>query len=213
MERAKSPSGGVGACGRRGRRLDCPQMSVAYSLYVVEVILGLALLMVVHECGHFFIARAFGMRVTKFSIGFGPTFFKIVPQGTGTSGSRPRRTGSACASGSTIPSGTGPTVYQVAMIPFLAYVQIAGMNPLEDVDEDDKGSYANASLLGPRLRPSSAARSPTTSSRRCSSSSASSSAAARTVRSTEVNVIAGPAGRGGEHEDGRQASSRSTARP
>ena len=43
-------------------------------------ILGLAVLMIVHECGHFFVARAFGMRVTKFSIGFGPTFFKIVPK-------------------------------------------------------------------------------------------------------------------------------------
>jgi regulator of sigma E protease len=42
----------------------------------------------------------------------------------------------------------GPTVYQVAMIPFLAYVQIAGMNPLEEIDENDKGSYANASLIG-----------------------------------------------------------------
>jgi regulator of sigma E protease len=34
------------------------------------------------------------------------------------------------------------------MIPFLAYVQIAGMNPLEDVEGDDKGSYANASVVG-----------------------------------------------------------------
>ena len=42
----------------------------------------------------------------------------------------------------------GPTVFQVAMIPFLAYVQIAGMNPLEEVDPEDKGSYANASLVG-----------------------------------------------------------------
>ena len=32
------------------------------------------------------------------------------------------------------------------MIPFLAYVQIAGMNPLEEIDPNDKGSYANASL-------------------------------------------------------------------
>ena len=42
----------------------------------------------------------------------------------------------------------GPTVFQVAMIPFLAYVQIAGMNPLEEHDPKDKGSYANASLIG-----------------------------------------------------------------
>jgi len=32
------------------------------------------------------------------------------------------------------------------MIPFLAYVQVAGMNPLEDIDPNDKGSYANPRL-------------------------------------------------------------------
>ncbi len=34
------------------------------------------------------------------------------------------------------------------MIPVLAYVQIAGMNPFEDIDENDKGSYANAGVVG-----------------------------------------------------------------
>ena len=83
--------------------------------------LGLAVLMVVHEGGHYFAARRFGMRVVKFSIGFGPTLFKHQPKGS-------------------------PTVYQVAIIPFLAYVQIAGMNPYEDNDPKDPGSYMNASL-------------------------------------------------------------------
>ncbi|MFO7179142.1 MAG: M50 family metallopeptidase [Pseudomonadota bacterium] len=86
-------------------------------------ILGLALLMVVHEAGHLFAARAFGMRVLRFSIGFGPAIWRHQ-------------------------SKNGETVYQVALIPFLAYVQIAGMNPFEEVDPNDKGSYANASLVG-----------------------------------------------------------------
>ena len=86
-------------------------------------ILGLALLMVVHELGHYLAARAFHMRVTRFSIGFGPAIFKHQPKGS-------------------------PTVYQIAIIPFLAYVQIAGMNPLEDIEPNDRGSYANASLFG-----------------------------------------------------------------
>jgi regulator of sigma E protease len=85
-------------------------------------ILGLALLMVVHEAGHLLAARAFGMRVIRFSIGFGPALFRHQSRGS-------------------------DTVYQVALIPFLAYVQIAGMNPFEDVDPDDKSSYANASLI------------------------------------------------------------------
>ncbi len=109
-------------------------------------ILGLALLMVVHEGGHFLAARAAGMRVTRFSIGFGPTFFKIVPKDgyfwftTAADKIRVRLWRHD-------PERHGPTIYQVAMIPFLAYVQIAGMNPLEEVDPGDKGSYANAGIL------------------------------------------------------------------
>jgi regulator of sigma E protease len=91
--------------------------------YVVAGILGLALLMVVHEAGHLLAARAFGMRVQRFSIGFGPPLWRYQAKGS-------------------------ETVYQVALIPFLAYVQIAGMNPFEEVDPDDRGSYANASLVG-----------------------------------------------------------------
>jgi regulator of sigma E protease len=88
---------------------------------IVLAILGLAVLMVIHEAGHHFIARAFGIRVLRFSIGFGPVLWRHQPRGSST-------------------------VYQVALIPFLAYVQVAGMNPFEDVDPDDKSSYANTSL-------------------------------------------------------------------
>jgi regulator of sigma E protease len=90
---------------------------------VLVAILGLAVLMIVHEAGHLLAARAFGMRVVRFSIGFGPALWRYQARGS-------------------------ETVYQVALIPFLAYVQIAGMNPFEDVDPDDKSSYANASLIG-----------------------------------------------------------------
>jgi len=88
-------------------------------LFVVIAIMGLALLMVIHEGGHYLAARYFGLRVTKFSIGFGPAIFKKQPKGS-------------------------PTTYQIAIIPFLAYVQIAGMNPFEESDPADKASYANA---------------------------------------------------------------------
>jgi len=88
---------------------------------ILAAVFGLALLMVVHESGHHFVARAFRMRVLRFSIGFGPAIWRHQPKGS-------------------------DTVYQVALIPFLAYVQIAGMNPFEEADPDDKGSYANATL-------------------------------------------------------------------
>ncbi len=120
--------------------------AMPWYLYLVGA-LGLALLMIVHEGGHFLAARAYGMRVTKFSIGFGPTIFKIVPDEgyfwfTTAAGRIRLRLWRHD------PEKHGPTVYQVAAIPFLAYVQIAGMNPLEDVEPNDKGSYANASLIG-----------------------------------------------------------------
>jgi regulator of sigma E protease len=90
---------------------------------LLVAILGLAVLMIVHEGGHYLAARHFGMRVVRFSIGFGPTLWKHKPKDS-------------------------PTIYQVALIPFLAYVQIAGMNPYEESDAKDAGSYANASLWG-----------------------------------------------------------------
>ncbi len=113
----------------------------------VVALLGLALLMVVHEAGHYFAARRFGMRVKTFSIGFGPTLFKLVPDGgyywcTMLGGKLRLRLRKHA------PSKHTPTVFQLALIPFLAYVQIAGMNPFEEIEPEDKGSYANASLFG-----------------------------------------------------------------
>ncbi len=92
---------------------------------VVEILLaivGISILVIIHEGGHYFAARAFGMRVLRYSIGFGPTIFRYQPAGS-------------------------PTVFQLAAIPFLAYVQIAGMNPHEDVDPDDPEIYPNKGLF------------------------------------------------------------------
>lgn len=110
-------------------------------------ILCLGLLMIVHEGGHYLAARAFGMRVNTFSIGFGPAFFKILPKDGyfwfTLTGDKLR-----IRLWKHDPEKHGPTVYQVAMLPFFAYVNIAGMNPFEEIDPKDKGSYANASVLG-----------------------------------------------------------------
>ena len=89
--------------------------------FYLVAILGVGLLLVVHEAGHYLAARWFGMRVVRVSIGFGPTLWKHKVRGR-------------------------ETVYQIGIIPFLAYVQIAGMNPYEDTDPRDPGSYANARL-------------------------------------------------------------------
>jgi regulator of sigma E protease len=94
--------------------------------HVLIAIFGISLLMIVHEAGHYFMARAFGMRVTVFSIGLGPAIVKVQPKGS-------------------------PTVFQICAIPFLAYVRIAGMNPLEENDPKDSGLYENKSAIARAL--------------------------------------------------------------
>jgi regulator of sigma E protease len=63
----------------------------------------LGLMVLVHEWGHFIVARFFGVRVDTFSIGFGPRLFGL------------RR---------------GPTDYRLSALPLGGYVKMAGDNPL-----------------------------------------------------------------------------------
>jgi regulator of sigma E protease len=87
-------------------------------MYPLLAILSLGFLIVVHEGGHYFVARWCGMRIERFSIGFGPGIFKRKSKKTGT-------------------------VFQIAPIPFGGFVEIRGMNIAEDVDPDDKAAYPN----------------------------------------------------------------------
>jgi regulator of sigma E protease len=87
-------------------------------VYWVASLLSLAFLIIVHEAGHFFVARWCGMRVERFSIGFGPGILKRTSKKTGT-------------------------VFQIAPIPFGGFVEIRGMNIAEEVDPDDKHAYPN----------------------------------------------------------------------
>jgi regulator of sigma E protease len=81
-------------------------------------IVALGFLIVVHEGGHYFVARWCQMRIEKFSVGFGPGILKRVSKKTGTT-------------------------FQLAPIPFGGFVEIRGMNIAEDVDPDDKHAYPN----------------------------------------------------------------------
>ena len=72
-------------------------------------ILGIVVLIVLHELGHFTAAKAVGMRVERFSLFFPPTIFKV------------RR---------------GETEYAIGAIPAGGYVKITGMNPEEIRDLD-----------------------------------------------------------------------------
>ena len=94
-------------------------------------ILALGVLIIVHEAGHFFVARWCGMRVERFSIGFGPAIAKW----------RSKR----------------GSLFQLAPIPFGGFVEIKGMNIAEDVDPDDKEAYPNAANISSTTPASTAA--------------------------------------------------------
>src|SRR5688572_24700994 len=85
-------------------------------LAIVGAILAIGRLIVVHEAGHYCIARRCGMRVDRFSIGFGPPILKW------------RR---------------GETDFTLGPIPFGGFVQIHGMTLAEEVAPDDTRSYPN----------------------------------------------------------------------
>ncbi len=77
-------------------------------IYVVGLVLfalGILLSLVLHECGHFFTARLFGMKVTRFFVGYGPTVWSIHRRGV---------------------------EYGVKAIPAGAFVRIVGMTPQDD---------------------------------------------------------------------------------
>src|SRR2546423_13451555 len=72
-------------------------------------IAGFAALIVLHEFGHFAVAKAVGMRVERFALFFPPLLVKV------------RR---------------GETEYGIGAIPLGGYVKITGMNPNEDIPPD-----------------------------------------------------------------------------
>ncbi len=80
------------------------------------IFLGFALLIILHEAGHFFAAKATGMRVEKFFLFFGPKLWSVK---------------------------RGETEYGVAAIPLGGYVKITGMNPEEQVPPEvaDRAYY------------------------------------------------------------------------
>jgi regulator of sigma E protease len=86
----------------------------------VVALLALALLIIVHEGGHYLVAKWCGMRVERFSVGFGPALVSWKYKGT---------------------------KFQLAPIPFGGFAQITGMNPHEEYDENDPSVYPNRPVI------------------------------------------------------------------
>jgi len=91
---------------------------VMTALFIVAAILGISALIVIHEAGHMWVARLLGMRVERFSVGFGPVLWS---------------------------SRRGETEYAVSALPLGGYVRITGMAPGEDIDPADRTAYCNQS--------------------------------------------------------------------
>ena len=77
-----------------------------YMLGGFIVVVGFIIILMIHEGGHLVAAKAFGIKVTKYFLGFGPTIWSF---------------------------NYGETEYGIKAIPAGGYVKVIGMNPLEDV--------------------------------------------------------------------------------
>jgi membrane-associated protease RseP (regulator of RpoE activity) len=75
------------------------------------MIIGFILMIVIHEGGHYVAAKAFGMKVTDFFVGFGPTLWS---------------------------TQRGETEYGLKLIPLGGFVRIVGMNPFEEVEPGEE---------------------------------------------------------------------------
>ena len=87
-------------------------MSLIYFLIVLSV------LVLIHEFGHFIVAKRIGVRVEKFSFGFGPKLFSIKK---------------------------GETEYMISAIPLGGYIKMAGDEPGETL-KGDKGEFLSRKI-------------------------------------------------------------------
>jgi regulator of sigma E protease len=88
-----------------GKRGGLKTLSLIYFLIVLSV------LILIHEFGHFIVAKRIGVRVEKFSFGFGPKLFSVKK---------------------------GETEYLISAIPLGGYVKMSGDEPGETLTGDRK---------------------------------------------------------------------------
>ena len=86
---------------------------------------GFALLIMLHEAGHFAAAKAVGMRVERFSLFFPPFIWRR--------------------------QGKGETEYTLGVIPLGGYVKITGMNPDHELPEDVRDRAYHAQPVWKRI--------------------------------------------------------------
>jgi membrane-associated protease RseP (regulator of RpoE activity) len=80
-------------------------------LFALAILVSVAL----HECGHMWVARATGMKVRRYFVGFGPTLWSTMR-----------------------PNKLGYTEYGVKAVPLGGFCDIAGMTSVEDLAPEDR---------------------------------------------------------------------------
>jgi len=96
---------------------------VSQGLGIVLFVVVILLVVLIHEGGHFLTAKAFGIKVQEFFVGFGPRLWSF------------RR---------------GETEYGIKALPLGGYVRIAGMNPLEENPPADEPRLFNSKPIWQR---------------------------------------------------------------
>src|SRR5262245_24122492 len=86
-------------------------IGLLFNWWYVATILGIGLMIFLHELGHYLTARWSGMKVTQFFLGFGPRIWSFY---------------------------RGETEYGIKALPVGAYVRIIGMNNLDPVAPEDE---------------------------------------------------------------------------
>jgi regulator of sigma E protease len=88
---------------------------------IVSVVILLGVLIFVHELGHFLLAKALGVGVLKFSLGFGPRL---------------------------LGKKVGETDYMLSLVPLGGYVKLLGESDSDDVlPQDEKRSFVKQHVL------------------------------------------------------------------
>jgi regulator of sigma E protease len=140
------------------------QFGFGFWVNVLIVLLGIGLIIVAHEFGHFITAKLVDMNVEAFSIGFPPTFIGIKRTEKGcririlpSLFKKEGKEGSDCEDESsdqghlTMYLGRGKknsdTEYRFGLIPFGGYVKIVGQEDVGTAQtSDDPRSYANKAV-------------------------------------------------------------------
>jgi len=110
------------------------------ALRILAVMLGFGGIIMIHEFGHFIVAKLGGIKVEAFSIGMGPVILGIRKRKKGWKIRLMPKIGEE----QQVEEGDNETEYQIALLPIGGFVRMLGQSDSGAADEnDDPRSYSN----------------------------------------------------------------------